>query len=92
MDQHWHQEPTLREIAEEANKVKAEKLRKETDMQVEAALTFLRKKAAHGLFSVEYSGPLNEGARRRLTIGREKLKIERAGGQTQDGPIWSIKW
>lgn len=92
MDQHWHQEPSLRELATEANKAKAEAARKETDTQVKIVLAFLRKKAAQGLFEAEYSGFLNEEARKQLASGRDKLKIEPAGGNMGSDGVWLIKW
>jgi hypothetical protein len=92
MDQHWHQEATLREIAEAANKVKEEAARQETEKQIETVLAFLRKNAAQGLFEAEYSGFLNEEARRRLANSRNKLKIEPAGRNEGPAGAWSIKW
>lgn len=92
MDQHWHQEPSLRELATEANKAKAEKLRQETDTQVKIVLAFLRKKAAQGLFEAEYSGPLSAEARKRLADGRDQLKIESLSAPFGQDPTWSIKW
>jgi vacuolar-type H+-ATPase subunit E/Vma4 len=93
MDQ--YQEPTLREIAEEANKVKADAERKETEKQIETVLSFLRKKAAQGLFEAEYSGSLSLEARQKLSKGRHQLKFEAGASTALGGPpggAWLIKW
>ena len=93
MDQHWHQEPSLRELAEEANKAKVDAERKETEKQIKTALAFLRKKAAQGLFEAEYSGSLSLEARQKLSKGRHQLKFEAvapSGGPP--GGVWLIKW